>query len=79
MNCGYRSGYWVREVVDTAKRGTGIDFPGEETGRRAGDPAALVADSSKLKQATGWTPKYNDLEYIIRTAWEWERQGKWKK
>lgn len=79
MNCGYGSGFSVREVVDAAKRVTGIDFPVEETGRRAGDPPALIADSAKLKRETGWFPKYNDLEYIIRTAWEWERQGKWKK
>jgi len=76
MNCGYGSGYSVKEVVETAKRVTGIDFPVEETGRRAGDPPALVADSTKLMQATGWKPRYNDLEYIIRTAWEWERKLK---
>jgi len=78
MNCGYGSGYSVKEVVDTAKRVTGIDFPVEETGRRAGDPPALIADSAKLKRGTGWSPKYNDLEYIIRTAWEWEKKLKKK-
>jgi UDP-glucose 4-epimerase len=79
MNCGYGSGYSVKEVVDTAKRVTGVNFSVEETGRRAGDPPALVADSSRLMQTTGWKPKHNDLEYIIRTAWEWEKRGKWKK
>ena len=78
MNCGYGSGYSVKEVVDTAKRVTGIDFPVEETGRRAGDPPALIADSAKLKRETGWSPKYNDLEYIVRTAWEWEKKLKEK-
>ena len=78
MNCGYGSGYSVKEVVDTAKKVTGVNFPVEETGRRAGDPPALIADSSRLKQSTGWTPKYNDLEYIIRTAWEWEKKLKKK-
>jgi UDP-glucose 4-epimerase len=78
MNCGYGSGYSVKEVVDTAKRVTGIDFSAEETGRRAGDPPALVADSSRLMQTTGWKPRYNDLEYIIKTAWEWERKLKGK-
>ncbi len=78
MNCGYGSGYSVKEVVETAKRVTGIDFPVEETGRRAGDPPALVADSTKLMQATGWKPRFNDLEYIIRTAWEWEKKLKKK-
>ena len=76
MNCGYGSGFSVKEVVETAKRVTGVDFPVEETGRRAGDPPALVADSSKLMQTTGWKPKYNDLEYIIKTAWEWEKKLK---
>jgi UDP-glucose 4-epimerase len=79
MNCGYGSGYSVKEVVETAKRVTGIDFPVEETGRRAGDPPALVADSSRLMEATGWKPRYNDLEYIIRTAWEWEKKLRNKK
>ena len=78
MNCGYGSGYSVKEVVDTAKRVTGIDFPVVETGRRAGDPPALIADSAKLKRETGWSPKYNDLEYIVRTAWEWEKKLKKK-
>jgi len=78
MNCGYGSGYSVKEVVDTAKRVTGVNFSVEETGRRAGDPPALVADSSRLMQTTGWKPIHNDLEYIIRTAWEWEKKLKGK-
>jgi UDP-glucose 4-epimerase len=74
LNCGYGQGYSVREVVTAAKKVTGIDFPVEEADRRAGDPPALVADNSKLLKLTGWIPRYNDLEYIIRTAWEWERR-----
>lgn len=78
MNCGYGSGYSVREVVNMSKKVTGIDFPVEETDRRAGDPPALVADSSILMKETGWKPKHNDLEYIIRTAWNWEKKLKAK-
>lgn len=74
FNCGYGHGYSVREVVNTAKRVTGIDFNVEETGRRQGDPPALVADSSKIKRILRWHPKYDDLEYIIKTAWEWEKK-----
>lgn len=76
MNCGYGSGYSVNEVVDVAKQVTGIDFLVEEADRRAGDPPVLVADSSKLVKTTGWKPKYNDLEYIIQTAWLWEKKLK---
>jgi UDP-glucose 4-epimerase len=72
FNCGYGHGYSVREVVNTAKNVTGIGFNVEEIGRRQGDPPALVADSSKIKQRLNWHPKYDDLEYIIKTAWQWE-------
>lgn len=74
FNCGYGHGYSVREVVEIAQKVTGIHFKTEETGRRAGDPPALVADSSKIHQELDWKPQYDDLEYIIKTAWEWEKK-----
>jgi UDP-glucose 4-epimerase len=74
MNCGYGHGYSVREVVDVARKVTGVAFAVEETGRRAGDPPVLVADSSRIRELTGWKPRHDDLEFIIRTAWEWERK-----
>jgi UDP-glucose 4-epimerase len=74
MNCGYGHGFSVREVVETAKKVTGIDFPVEDAPRRAGDPPALTADSTKLKNTTGWQPTHDDLQFIIKTAWEWERK-----
>jgi UDP-glucose 4-epimerase len=74
MNCGYGHGHSVREVIKTVKKVTGIDFPVEEAGRRVGDPPSLVANSTKLVAMTGWKPRYNDLEFIIQTAWEWERK-----
>lgn len=77
FNCGYGHGYSVKEVVDTVKKVTGIDFKVEETGRRAGDPAVLVADNTKLKQKLNWRPEFDDLEYIIKTAWNWELNKKY--
>jgi UDP-glucose 4-epimerase len=74
MNCGYGHGFSVRQVVDVAKKVTGVDFPVEYVGRRAGDPPSLVADSSKLRQMTGWQPRHDDLEFIVKTAWEWEKR-----
>jgi UDP-glucose 4-epimerase len=73
FNCGYGHGYSVRQVIDEAMRVTGKNFAVEETRRRPGDPPILVADSGKIKKTLSWTPKYDSLEYIIRTAWEWER------
>lgn len=74
FNCGYGHGYSVREVIDTAKKVTGVDFPVEEVGRRAGDPPALIARNEKITRTLGWKPKYDDLDYIIKTAWDWERR-----
>jgi len=74
FNCGYSRGFSVKEVVKAAKKVTGVDFPVEYTDRRPGDPPALVADASKIKEKLNWLPKYNDLEYIIKTAWEWEKK-----
>lgn len=76
FNCGYGHGYSVRQVVDVARSITGADFPVQECGRRPGDPAALISDSSRLRSLTNWTPRYDDLEFIIKTAWEWELQLK---
>ena len=73
-NCGYGHGFSVKEVVGKVKEVTGVDFPVRYTGRRAGDPPSLIADSSKLRKELGWSPQYDDLEYIIRTAWEWEKK-----
>lgn len=74
LNCGYGHGYSVKAVVDAVKKVTGTDFPTEEAGRREGDPPVLVADVSKIKQKLNWTPQLDDLEYIIRTAYEWEKR-----
>ena len=74
FNCGYGHGYSVREVVKTAKEVTGVDFPVEEAGRRAGDPPYLVADNTKIREELGWKPKHDDLSYIVKTAWNWEKK-----
>ncbi len=74
FNCGYGHGYSVKEVVETTKRVTGVDFTVVESPRREGDPPALVADPSKIRKVLGWKPRYDDLEFIIKTAWEWERK-----
>jgi UDP-glucose 4-epimerase len=74
FNCGYGHGYSVKEVVDTVRKVTGIDFPVVDTDRRLGDPPSLIADSSKIRRELGWTPRHDDLEYIIKTAWDWEKK-----
>ncbi len=74
FNVGYGRGYSVKEVIDTMRKVSGNDFEAQIAPRRAGDPAMLIADSSKLRSSTKWQPRYDDLELICKTALEWERQ-----
>lgn len=73
LNVGYGRGYSVLEVVETMKKVSGVDFRTETRPRRPGDVVAVWADTSKMDRVLGWKPKYNDLELICRTAWEWEK------
>ena len=73
-NLGNNKGYSVREVVETARRITKHTIPAAEAARRPGDPAFLVADSSKIRRELGWKPRYESLETIIETAWVWHQK-----
>jgi UDP-glucose 4-epimerase len=69
-NLGTGHGDSVRQVIETAERVIGQRIPVETHGRRAGDPPALVADSSRIRRELGWEPRRN-LEEILRSAWQW--------
>jgi len=70
-NLGNSKGYSVNEVINIAKRITGLPISVVESGRRLGDPAVLIASSDKIKKELGWKPQHEDLETIISTAWKW--------
>ncbi|MGH6769831.1 MAG: UDP-glucose 4-epimerase GalE [Xanthobacteraceae bacterium] len=74
FNCGYGHGYSVLEVIEAVKRASGADFPVRLTGRRPGDPAAIVADAARIRSQLGWTPRYDDLDTIVAHALAWERR-----
>ena len=74
FNCGYGRGFSVKEVIDTVQKVSGIDFEVQISTRRDGDPAVLVADNKKILKLTNWKPKYDDLEFICKTALEWEKK-----
>jgi UDP-glucose 4-epimerase len=71
-NLGTGDGYTVKEVIDTARRVTGRDVPAVEEPRRAGDPAALVAASDRIRGELGWQPE-KSLEDMIADAWAWHQ------
>ena len=73
FNVGNSRGYSIREVVETARRITGLPIPAIEARRRSGDPAVLVADAAKLRRTLGWEPRFSSLEAILSTAWTWKQ------
>lgn len=70
-NIGLGRGYSVREVIESVTRIGGRLVPHRIAERRAGDPAMLIADSSRIREETGWRPKYTDLDSIVSTALRW--------
>ncbi len=71
FNLGNGVGFTVKEVIETARKVTGKPIKAVEEGRRAGDPAVLIASSEKAKNILGWKPEHADLEEIIASAWKW--------
>ncbi len=70
-NLGNGSGFSVREVIEAAREVTGRSIQAVEAPRRAGDPAALVASSKKIREDLGWKPEKPSLEAMISDAWDW--------
>ena len=74
FNCGYGHGYSVLEVIEAVKRTSGRDFTVKMVDRRPGDPAAIVADASRIRTMLGWAPQFDDLDTIVKHALAWERR-----
>ena len=76
FNCGYGAGYSVKEVIDNFNQILDRKINFEIGPRRDGDSKIIVADTSKFSEFFSWTPKFNDMKYILRTALEWEKKIK---
>lgn len=71
FNLGSATGFSVKEMVEAARKATGVDIKSKVGPRRAGDPDILVADSTAAREVLGWKPNYDNVEDIIKTAWNW--------
>lgn len=71
INLGTGVGLSVRDVIDAVKRVSGSDFTVIEAERRAGDPAALVADVARARSDLDWTARHSDIDQIVRDAWRY--------
>ena len=73
LNCGYGQGFSVRQVIETVKEVSGVDFKVENAPRRPGDPAQLVAATEKIRDTLSWQPRFDELSTIVTHALAWER------
>ncbi|MBE5961579.1 MAG: UDP-glucose 4-epimerase GalE [Lachnospiraceae bacterium] len=73
FNLGNGVGFTVKEVIEAAREVTGHPIPAKVEGRRAGDPATLIASSEKARTVLGWNPEHADLKEIISSAWNWHK------
>lgn len=74
MNAGYGRGFSVLEVLDAVDRVTNRTIDRRMQNRRAGDPAALISDNSRIKSTLPWVPRYAELDTIVGHALAWERK-----
>ncbi|OGS26284.1 MAG: UDP-glucose 4-epimerase GalE [Elusimicrobia bacterium RIFOXYB2_FULL_48_7] len=72
-NLGHGQGFSVKQVLKAAEEVTGKKIKSRIAPRRAGDPAKLIASSSKIKKELGWKPRYEDIHSIIDSAWKWHK------
>lgn len=72
-NLGNGTGFSVKQVIEVCRKVTGCNIEAEVAPRREGDPAILIASSDKAKKQLGWNPKYNSIETIVETAWNWHK------
>lgn len=74
LNCGYGHGASVKEVISAVEKYTGSKLHVVTGPRRAGDAETLVSKADKIKKILNWKPQYDDLDYIVKTAVEWEKK-----
>lgn len=74
FNVGYGHGFSVKEVIQTMKKVSRVDFKVELAPPRAGDPSVLISNVDKIRSLTSWKPKFDNLETICKSAFDWEKQ-----
>lgn len=74
FNLGSSNGFSNLEILESARKVTGKEIPAEIGPRRGGDPDSLVAASDKAREVLNWTPQYEDIDVIIKSAWDWHQK-----
>ncbi len=74
LNCGYGHGYSVREIIDSVERVSGVKLNTVDVARREGDSPMLISRTDAIHRTLDWTPRHDDLDFIVSTSLAWERK-----
>lgn len=72
-NLGAGRGATVQEMLNAAEKVVGKTIPSTPAGRRAGDPAILLASNAKAREELGWEPRNSNIEQVLSSAWAWRQ------
>ena len=75
LNVGYGEGHSVKEVIQSVKKISGVNFDVVESSPREGDPVALTAKTEEIERVLGWIPRFNSLDKIVLDSWNWEKKN----
>jgi len=75
FNLGTRTGFSVSQIVEAVELTTDQRLPVVMGQRRAGDPPALIADSTRASEVLGWTPRHSTLDLMIGSHWDWVQRN----
>jgi len=67
VNLGTSKGISVLEILDAARKVSGMDLPVILSDRRPGDPAVVLASAEKAERLLEWSPAFSDVETILKT------------
>lgn len=76
LNCGYGHGFSVKQVLDEVERISAKKLNVSISPRRLGDAISLISKADKIKSILNWSPRYDDLSLIVKSAIDWEQNLK---
>ena len=74
FNLGNGTGFTVKEIIDVCQKVTGCEIKVVNDEPRPGDPPILIGSSEKARKLLKWEPQYDDIEEIVKTAWNWHQK-----
>jgi UDP-glucose 4-epimerase len=74
LNCGYNFGYSVNQVLEIAQKIFKTKLSIRYLSRRKGDLPCVISINKKLIKYLKWSPRYQNLAFIFKSAFSWQKK-----